>query len=334
MTLPPGSAGSLVDVPGIAVGHATDREARTGCTVVLCQDGAVSGLDVRGTHLGSNETDLARGGFLVQRVNAVVLAGGSSFGLSAVEGVMRYLEQRGQGYLIRQDLPKADAAAAASAPIVVPIVAASTIFDLDVARGRPDAEAGYLACEAARTDGVEEGCVGVGAGALAGKALGAGSASPGGVGTASRGIGDYTLGVLAVVNCFGCVVDRESGQPLAGPRAADGRLVCSADDLLERAASVQPSLANLAAVLATDCPLDREQANVLASTAYDGFRRTVVPTDPSLDSSAVFVLSTHPGPTGRQSAAVLARLGTVAADLMATAVTRAVRIAAGPGDRV
>ncbi len=212
-TGPSGSQGSITDVPGISAGHADNQQARTGCTVVLCGDeGAVAGVDVRGGAPGTRETDLLEPAALVERVHAVVLSGGSAFGLDAACGVMRFLEERGIGF---------DARVAR-----VPIVPSAVIFDLAVGdpNTRPDARMGYRACENASRDPLPEGQVGAGAGASIGKLLGPENASPGGVGTASAKVpGGACVGALVVVNAFGDVVDPDTGRILAGARSPGGR---------------------------------------------------------------------------------------------------------------
>ena len=213
----------ITDVPGIRVGHWTDRRAATGCTVVLCEKGAVGGVDVRGGAPGTRETDLLRPGTLVQGIHAVLLTGGSAWGLDAASGVMRYLEERGVGW------------AFGAGP--VPVVAGAVLYDLRLGRGdvRPDAEAGYRACRAARTGAVAQGSVGAGTGATVGKALGMERCLKGGLGTASEAMlsaaGDLVVGALVAVNCFGEVVDPASGQVIAGPRAEGGGFVSTVDIL-------------------------------------------------------------------------------------------------------
>ena len=165
---------SITSIAGLSVGHWTDREAATGCTVVLCPEGAVASVDVRGGAPGTRETDLLRAGTLVERVHAVLLSGGSAYGLDAATGVMRWLEERGHGFPVPSG--------------VVPIVPAAILIDLSIGdpKVRPDADAGYAACEAASGDALEEGCVGAGTGATVAKALGMEGALKGGIGSAAE----------------------------------------------------------------------------------------------------------------------------------------------------
>lgn len=306
--------GAITDVKGILVGHYTDNQRRTGCTVILCADGAVAGVDIRGTVLGTHEIDLVRSGQLVKRVNAVLLTGGSTFGLQAVQGVVRYLEERKQGFKMGQ--------------FIVPIVTAASIFDLDVAQTYPDAEAAYRACAAARSDYVEEGAVGVGTGALVGKAFGAEYASKGGVGTASKKLDDGVVGALVVVNCFGCVVDPRTRQPLAGPRdPASGEIVC---DVKITEVEPQPWANNFVAVVATDLPLTKGQANEAARGAHEGFARMSWPSGFVFDSSVVYVLSTSTQQSSKISLPLLDRLHAAAIETVSEATLRAVRSSNAP----
>src|SRR4030042_1932033 len=200
-------AGAITDVPDIRIGHAHDAEALTGCTVVLCPKGAVAGVDQRGGAPGTRETDLLHPLHLVQKVNAVLLSGGSAFGLDAAGGVVRYLEERGEGF---------DAVA-----VKVPIVPAAVIFDLMLGRPdvRPDAAMGYAACLQAGRDAPAEGNAGVGVGASVGKILGMGGAMKSGVGTASVDAGGgVVVGAIVAVNALGGVLDPPTGQVIAGAR--------------------------------------------------------------------------------------------------------------------
>lgn len=306
--------GTILDVRGISVGHYTDYEHSTGCTVILCANGAIAGVEIRGTVLGTHEIDLVRTGQLVKRINAVLLVGGSAFGLQAVQGVMRYLEEHKQGFKVQA--------------FIVPIVTAASIFDLEVAQARPDNNAGYQACKASSYDHVEEGAVGVGTGALVGKLFGPEHASKGGVGTASHDLNNHSIGVLVVVNCLGCVVDANTQQVVAGPHhPSTGQLVCDTSEILRHVSEPRSWANNLIAVIATDLPMTKEECNELACVAYNGFVQVVRPTDPSLDSSIVFALSTASEKAGKLSRTLSGRLGSVAAELVAEATVRAVTIA-------
>ena len=220
---------AITDVPGILVGHSTNLEAATGCTVVLCQQGAVGGVDVRGSAPGTRETDLLRPGNLVQQVHAILLSGGSAYGLDAASGVMRYLEERDIGNRIGAG--------------VMPIVPAAIIFDLGLVthRVRPGPDDGYAACVNASDAPPKEGSVGAGTGATVGKTMGRERATKGGLGTAGVDLDGLIVGALAVVNAVGDVVDPETGQVLAGPRDDEGRRFFRSVDVLAGATEAPPS---------------------------------------------------------------------------------------------
>jgi L-aminopeptidase/D-esterase-like protein len=211
---------AITDVSGIRVGHYTDRKAVTGCTVILCEQGAVGGVEVSGSSPGTRETDLLRLGNLVKKVQAIVLSGGSAFGLDAAAGVVRYLEERGFGH--------------ETSAGKVPIVPAAIIFDLNIgdSRIRPGANEGYQACLAATNGKVAEGCVGAGTGATVGKILGVARAVKSGLGTASqKTVGDVVVAALVVVNAVGDVIEPGTGKILAGPRKSDGSGFLSTSEL-------------------------------------------------------------------------------------------------------
>lgn len=272
--------GSICDVYGIKVGHATDEIGRTGCSVVLCADGAVAGVDVRGGSPGTRETDLCRPGHMVERINAVLLSGGSAFGLSAADGIMRYLEEQGVG--VDTGFAK------------VPIVPAAVIFDLGVGdpKARPTADMGYAACASASADAPECGQVGAGTGATVGKILGMDAAMPGGIGTASVKVGAATVGALIAVNALGDIVEPATGEVVAGARAPlSGDFLHSEQFILTHASQVCASN-TVIGVVATDASITREQANRLASIAHNGLARTISPAHTMYDGDTLFALST------------------------------------------
>jgi len=314
---------SIVDVPGIRVGHAQDEAALTGCTVILCEKGAVGGVDQRGGAPGTRETDLLRPMHLVERAHAVLLAGGSAFGLDAATGVMRYLEERGIGY---------ETGAAR-----VPIVPAAILFDLAIGRAdiRPDAAMGYQACLNASASPPAEGNAGAGMGATVGKILGMPQAMKSGLGSASLEIvPGLVVGAIVVVNALGDVVDPESGHILAGVRSpqlgslkigepgffADTLTVMKA--LLGDGGSYAPLGGNTTiGVVATNAQLNKEQVNEVAQMAQDGLARTFRPVHTLLDGDTVFALATGELP------ADINLVGAFAAEVMARSVIRAVRAA-------
>lgn len=302
--------GSITDVPGIKVGHWTNQEAVTGCTVVLCPAGAVTGGEVRGSAPGTRETDLIHPMHLVQQAHAIVLTGGSAFGLDAASGVMRYLEEQGCGF--------------PTGVAKVPIVPAAVLFDLGIgsAKIRPGAEAGYQACLAAGVV-VEEGSVGAGTGATVGKILGMERATKGGLGTASLWLGDIVIGALMVVNAFGDVVDPNCGQVIAGPR--EGRKMLSTIEIMKSRAVHLPWGNTTLGVVATNARLTKEEANKMAQLSHNGLARVIRPCHTMYDGDAVFALS-----TGQLKGDVTV-LGALAAEVVAEAIVRAVTLAIGLG---
>ncbi|MBI2917975.1 MAG: P1 family peptidase [Chloroflexi bacterium] len=309
--------GSIAYIPGIEVGHHTDTRAATGCTVVLCPEGAVASAYVAGAAPGTREAELLRPGSLVGRVHGIALSGGSAFGLDVASGVMRHLEERGIGF----DTKVAK----------VPIVPAAIVFDLALGdpRVRPGAEDGYRACQGASAAAVAEGSVGAGTGATVGKALGPERATKGGLGSASATLSDGTrLAALVVANAFGHVVDPDSGHIVAGPRPPEGGFADSVA-LLQQGKAVLPQwgVNTTLVVLATDAPLTREQAYWLARMAGAGVAQAVRPALTMLDGDVVFCLAL-PRRTGPVD---LMALGAVAARVVAEAIVRAVRLAPGLG---
>ncbi|HEY3209608.1 MAG TPA: P1 family peptidase [Actinomycetota bacterium] len=264
----------ITQVPGIRVGHWTDLVGLTGCTVVLCPPGTVGSGEVRGGAPGTRETDLLRPGTLVQEINAVLLTGGSAFGLAAADGVMRFLEERGVGFDTRVAR--------------VPIVPAAVLFDLGVGdpEARPGAAEGYEACAAAGQE-VREGNVGAGTGATVAKLYGAQRAVKGGLGTTSRQEGDVVVGALAAVNAFGEVVDA-NGEVLAGARPGE-----AAEQDAGETGDESPGPTNTTlVVVATNAKLSKERANLLARAAHDGIFGAIQPAHTMWDGDTVFALAT------------------------------------------
>lgn len=317
--------GSLTDVAGLWVGHAAEPGRPTGCTVVLCPQGAVCGVAVRGGSPGTRETDLLRPENTVSAVHAVLLTGGSAFGLDAASGVMRWLDERGHGLVV--------------GPARVPIVPAAVLFDLWLgdARIRPHAGTGYAACEAAGTHAPAQGNAGAGLGATVGKFYGLARAMKGGVGTASVRVGDITVAALVVVNAIGDVLAAD-GSVIAGARTADGlALAHSMDALLDgrgpdrvtqgMAQDMTAGMATTIGVVATDARLDKAQATQLAGLAHHGLSRAVNPISVG-DGDTLFALATGTaGHAGDPSA-----LGAMAAEAVSRAIRNAVKAAQGLAD--
>jgi L-aminopeptidase/D-esterase-like protein len=290
---------TLRDVPGIQVGHWTGAIARTGCTVVLAPDeGAVAGVEVRGSAPGTRETDLLRPTALVERIHAVCLAGGSAFGLAAADGVVRRLAERGVGF--------------PTGVRPVPIVPAAILFDLAVgdAQAFPDADAGYAATLAAESnDGALEGQVGAGTGATVAKLGGVEHARPGGIGSAARRLPDGTvIGGLVVNNALGDIVARD-GSPLAS--GSDGPLP-------------PPVVNTTLVVVATDAPVDRAQCRKLAEIGHDALAIGIRPTHTMFDGDIVFALGT--GDASRVAPESFFALGSALVDALGEAIERSVAV--------
>ncbi len=310
---------AITDVPGIKVGHASDLQSLTGCTVVLCPRGAVAGVDVRGSAPGTRETDLLRPGHLVEKIHGVVLTGGSAFGLESASGAVRFLHEMGVGY--------------DTGVIKVPIVPAAVIFDFFLgSKDRwPDAVMGYEACTHAREGRVPEGNVGAGTGATVGKALGPKNATKSGVGTASLTLaGGGIVGALAVVNAFGHVRDPQKGRILAGPRK--NGVFCDSQEIMFQGIppgfhgeTPTPGTNTTIAVVATSYGLTKDEANKVAGMAHDGLARTIYPIHTMYDGDAIFCLS-----TGKKKGDV-STIGAAAAAVIERAVIRAVEKASGLG---
>lgn len=306
--------GSLTDVAGIKVGHFTLKQRPTGCTVILCEAGATAGVDVRGSAPGTRETDLLNPINVVQQVQAVVLSGGSAYGLDTASGVMRYLEGRGKGFPIG----KAG---------VVPIVPAAILMDLGVGgdfKIRPNADSGFAACEVASTKPVEQGNVGAGAGATIGKMFGSQFAMKSGLGSASIKVGNtgIVVAALVAVNAVGDVIHPKTGKIIAGSRAADGKGFRNQMAEIMKGRGVTPQLgANTTlGVVATNATLEKVQASKVAQMAHDGYARAINPVHTPSDGDTIFALA-----TGASSAKVNhGMIGALAAEAMSQAIVRAV----------
>ena len=309
-----GTAGSITRVAGIEVGHFTDARRPTGCTVVMARQGAVGGVDVRGAAPGTRETDLLAPCNLVESVHAVMLAGGSAWGLEAATGAVRWLEERGVGF---------DVAVGR-----LPLVPAAVLFDLQVGdmRIRPDAAAGYAACAAASRDAPAEGNVGAGAGAAVGKVFGMHRAMKGGVGSASITVDGVTVGALIACNALGDVLDPDTAQVIAGARSEDGLHLLDTRRALLQGTLPQPLLAGTnttIGVVATDAPITKVQAHRLAVAAHDGLARSINPVHTMSDGDTLFTLGT--GLASKNPGMLV--LATLAAEVTALATARAVRAA-------
>ena len=308
------TAGGITRVDGIRVGHFTYPDAPTGCTVVIADGGAVGGVDVRGGAPGTVETDLLDPVNTVERVDAVFIAGGSAFGLDARRGVMRHLEERGQGYPI-------------GGLGVVPIVPGAIIFDLRVAGGvRPGPDCGDEAANAALAGPVAEGSVGAGAGATMGKMRGMAWAMKGGVGTSSVTLeSGLVVGALAVVNAVGDVIDPRTGEVIAGARTEDGGFADARRILRGDVPPPREGENTTIVIVATNARLTKAQATKVAQMAHDGLARAIVPSHTPGDGDTVFSLATGALVDGFE----VGQVGALAAEVVAEAIVRAVREAHG-----
>lgn len=298
------------------MGHFTDSRRPTGCSVIIARGGAVAGVDVRGAAPGTRETDLLHPSNLVDCVHAVVLSGGSAWGLDTASGVMRWLEENNVGLNVGFGL--------------VPIVPAAVLFDLPVGdfRIRPNASAGYQACVNASRNPPVQGNVGAGAGALVGKLFGLGRAMRGGIGTASVTVDGITVGALIACNAVGDVINPDTGQILAGARTSDGRAMLNSRAALlagESPLPLLPGTNTTIGVIATDAVLTKAQAHRLAQVSHDGLARTINPVHTQFDGDTLFALGT--GTAGKSPSMLL--LATLAAEVTARAVMGAIRAARG-----
>ena len=311
----------LTAIEGIKVGHHTLRNRPTGCTVILTEGGATAAVDVRGSAPGTRETDLLDPSNTVQQVHAIVLAGGSAFGLAVADGVMQYLSERKVGY-------ETHAAR-------VPIVPAAILYDLGIGNDpsiRPTAECGYLAATIASRNPVGEGSVGAGAGATVGKVGGGrGRAMRGGIGSAVIDLeGGIRVAALIAVNAVGDIIDPDTGIIVAGVRTADGKEFADARTLLRTPSpnQVQNGQNTTIGVVATNAILDKAQLTLIARSAQDGIARAIRPAHTAVDGDTIFAVATGAVP----EQANLLQLGALAADVTSEAILRAVRAATGlPG---
>ena len=314
------AVGGITDVEGIKVGHFTETRRPTGCTVLIFEKGATAGVDVRGSAPGTRETDLLNPVNSVQQIQAILLSGGSAFGLDATSGVVRYLEEHGLGFHV--------------GAVAVPIVPAAIIYDLGVGdpKIRPTAESGYKACQAASAGKVAEGNVGAGAGATVGKMFGQQFAMKSGLGTASIRVGKTSIVVAALVavNAVGDVRDPATGKIVAGARKVDGPGFRDSMAQVRNGYQVE-TLAGTnttIGVVATNAAFDKTQMTKIAQMAHDGLARTINPVHSLSDGDTIFAVATGAVKTQANHGAI----GAIAAEAMAQAVLRAVRSARGlPG---
>jgi len=303
---------AIIDVPGIKVGHSQDLKAGTGCTVIICEKGAVAGVDVRGGAPGTRETDLLNPVNLVDKAHAIYLSGGSAFGLDGASGVMKYLEEKGIGLDVV--LTK------------VPIVPGAVLFDLDVGdyRVRPDAKMGYEACLKASDKEVRQGNIGAGTGATVGKIFGGLRCMKSGLGTASFKSQELIVGAIVAVNCLGDVIDPESGKIIAGVLSKNKKEFANTMSFLKNFPQrIKSSFSKntTIGVVASNAKLTKAGATKVAMMAQDGYARTISPAHTMFDGDAIFCMAT--GEVGGGANVV----GAIAAEVMARAIVKAVKSA-------
>jgi L-aminopeptidase/D-esterase-like protein len=306
----------LTDIPGVKVGHASDFDALTGCTVILCEQGAVAGCDIRGGATGTEEIDVMSPAHIATHVHGVVLAGGSAFGLEAASGVRRHLEHKGIGF--------------ATGAAVVPIVPCAILYDLGIGKAgvRPTREMGEAAAAAAAEGAVVEGCAGAGTGATVGKALGLKNAMKSGIGTSTVELpGGVLVSALVAVNAAGDVLDPRTGAILAGTRKHPGsREFAGSAELMKRGRAPGGLRKNTTlAVVATNARLDKVQAGRVAQHGHHGFVRAISPVHTSMDGDLCIALS-----CGALAASPDA-VGLAAGEAVAQAIVRAVKTAKSMG---
>ena len=298
---------------GVEVGHFTDSRRPTGCTAILFRRGAVAGVDVRGAAPGTRETDLLNPLNTVQQIHAIMLSGGSAYGLDTASGAMRYLEEQGIGFHIGKQ--------------VVPIVPAAILFDLGVGDGhiRPDAAAGYAACKAATGGPIGEGSVGAGAGATIGKLFGPRSMMKSGIGTASTVVGKsgIVVAALVAVNAVGDVIDPSSGRIVAGARKLDGSgFIGSMSRWREgHVGEAEAGRNTTIGVVVTNAVFDKAQMTKIAQMAHDGLARSINPVHTTMDGDTLFAATTGAVKLPMDHGLI----GAVAAEVMSEAVVRAVK---------
>jgi L-aminopeptidase/D-esterase-like protein len=301
---------AIIDIPGIKVGHSQDLKAGTGCTVIICEKGASTGVDVRGGAPGTRETDLLNPINLVDKAHAIYLSGGSAFGLDGASGVMKYLEERGIGFDVV--LTK------------VPIVPGAVLFDLDVGdyKIRPDARMGYDACLKASKEEVRQGNVGAGTGATIGKILGGLRCMKSGLGTASFKSQELIIGAIVAVNCLGDVIDSETGKIIAGVLTEDKKGFANTMSFLRN--FPQKTKDNFSknttiGVIATNAKLTKAGATKVAMMSQDGYARTINPAHTMFDGDTIFCMATGQVEAGANV------VGAIAAEVMARAIVKAIK---------
>lgn len=305
--------GYITDVDGIKVGHSQSEEGMTGCTVIICEQGATGGVDVRGSAPGTRETDIFKAEKMVDKVHAIVLAGGSAFGLDAASGVMKYLEEKNIGFDVGVTR--------------VPIVAGAVIFDLNIGdyRIRPDFNMGYSAAQLASEDKEGQGNIGCGMGASVGKILGPQNAMKSGLGSASIKVGDLVVSAIVAVNSFGDIYDYETNKQIAGVYDYENNKLLNTISILKgEGLNLDFPMKNTTiGVIATNAILTKAEGNKVAQMAHNGFARSINPVHTMLDGDTIFTMATN------SIKSDVNIVGTLAAEVMSMAITNAIIYAQG-----
>lgn len=301
-------SGYITDIEGIRVGHSTSLEGLTGCTVIICEEGATGGVDVRGSAPGTRETDLFKAENMVDKVHGVVLSGGSAFGLEASSGVMKYLEDQGVGFDV--------------GVTKVPIVTSAVIFDLSLGdyKIRPDFNMGYDAAKNASNLENRQGCIGCGIGATVGKVLGPKYSMKSGLGSATIQIGELKVSAMVSVNSFGDVFDYNTNQQIAGVYDYDKNIMMNTMDILKGGyEGINLSMKNTTiGLIATNAILNKAEGNKIAQMAHNGFARSINPIHTMFDGDTIFTMATN------KVKADISLVGTIAAEVMSQAITNAI----------
>jgi L-aminopeptidase/D-esterase-like protein len=309
-------SGYITDIKGIKVGHSQSIDGMTGCTVIICEEGATGGVDVRGSAPGTRETDLFKPEKMVDRIHAVVLSGGSAFGLDASSGVMKYLEEKGVGF----DVGVTN----------IPIVASAVIFDLNIGnyRIRPDFSMGYEAAKLATTKEYRQGNIGCGMGATIGKIMGPNNAMKSGLGSATLEVGDLKVSAMVSVNSFGDVYDYKTNKQIAGVYDYQNNRMLNTYEIMKNTDRFLGfSMENTTiGIIVTNANLDKAQANKISQMAHNGFARSINPIHTMLDGDTIFTMATN------EVECDINLLGTVAAEVMSQAIVNAIYYAEGYKD--
>lgn len=308
--------GYITDIEGLKVGHGQSEEGMTGCTVIIFEEGATGGVDVRGSAPGTRETDIFGATKMIEKVHALVLSGGSAFGLDASGGVMKYLEENGIGFDV--------------GVTKVPIVASAVLFDLDIgdSRIRPDLNMGYIAAQTASTLEDRQGNVGCGLGATVGKIMGPKMAMKSGLGSASIRVGDLIVSALVGVNAFGDIYDYKTNKQLAGVYDYNKKSMLNTVDILKSMA-IKPEFSQkntTIGIIASNAILNKAQANKVAEMGHDGFARSINPIHTMFDGDTIFTMATN------KVVADTSLVGILGAEVMSMAISNAIINAKSYGD--